>query len=110
MTFKIIKRNLIYSGYSVVLISRFRGYGKDSVKGFIAPDTLQIFINKSLDLEERVRTLIHELLHDHYPKWDEKLIENKTQEIYRNLNKEEKGFLQFFVSEDELILEKELIS
>lgn len=96
---------LIEQGYEVRLTSDFSGaidFGRfraarGQVKGFIFPDDLVILINKHLPLEERVVTLIHELLHELFPKWGEIKIEATTQTVYQKLSRGEHQVLEDYV-------------
>lgn len=97
---------LIEQGYEVRLTSDFSGaidFGRfraarGQVKGFIFPDDLVILINKNLPLEERIITLIHELLHELFPKWGEVKVESTTQSVYRSLSAQQKQVLEGFIS------------
>ncbi|MDD5605971.1 MAG: hypothetical protein PHR51_01450 [Patescibacteria group bacterium] len=100
--FEKIKDALLHSGYEVVLSAkmvvakgeyvRFR-----EAKGYIAPDELRIYINKNIGINDRVITLVHELLHELYPSWRELRVENQSKQIFKHLTVSQLGFLQFFV-------------
>ncbi len=68
-----------------------------SVKGYIVPDSLKIYINKSLPVNDRVITLIHELLHELYPTQTEASVEREAKRIFQTLKVPQLGFLQFFI-------------
>lgn len=96
----------VEEGYEIRLTSDFSGaidFGKfreaeGLVKGFVFPDDLLILINKDLPVADRVQTLIHELLHELYPKWGETRIENATQEVYRELGQRDQLVLKQLVT------------
>jgi Zn-dependent peptidase ImmA (M78 family) len=94
---KELKDNFIKNGYSVVLVPKFKRFGK-KVEGYICQDTLEIYIEKNLPLEERVITLLHELIHDIHEDWSEEKVENEARKIYQNLSDRDLGFLEFLVS------------
>lgn len=98
-----LKAVLVNSGYDVVLTSRLnppkdiRGLRFRSVKGYIVPDSMKIYINKMLPVNDRVITLIHELLHELYPSWTEAKVEREAKSIFQSLKVPQLGFLQFFI-------------
>ncbi|OGB74215.1 hypothetical protein A2V68_00390 [candidate division Kazan bacterium RBG_13_50_9] len=96
-----LKRVLIHSGYQVILTGDFAhrksGGLARGTKGYILPDDLKIFINKHIGINDRVLTLVHELLHEIYSAWEEPRIDRTSQRIFRNLTVSQLGFLQFFV-------------
>lgn len=79
--------------------------------GLIAFDLNEIWIKNALPYEEKVKTLIHELLHYYYDeikkrKWkncsekdEEEYIERQTEKIYRSLEPSERGIIEFVLSE-----------
>lgn len=89
--------------YSVLQKSRMRKWG------CIMPDKFEIHIKANLPYEEKIKTLIHELLHFYYDeiiekKWrgntqnsEELFIEERTEILYRRLNATERGLLEFFL-------------
>lgn len=68
------------------------------ILGLILPDESQIAINKSLPLEDRVKTLLHELVHLYNPKFTEKQTELTALDIFDDLSEEELGYLEFLTS------------
>lgn len=97
-----IKNALLHSGYEVVLSNKMDvstgGYIRfREAKGYIVPDELRIYINKGIGINDRVITLVHELLHEIYPTWQEERVEHKSKQIFKNLTVPQLGFLQFFV-------------
>lgn len=101
--FRRLKETLIRSGYEVVLTkkldqthsfiaSRFR-----RTKGYIVPDQLKIYINQNIGVNDRVITLVHELLHEIYPEWTEPRVERRSKNVFKDLTVPQLGFLQFFV-------------
>lgn len=68
------------------------------IKGLIVPDDYRILINRSLGLEERVQTMIHELIHLQAPELSEAATERQAQAIYRGLTPNQLGQLEFLVS------------
>lgn len=99
--FNKLKKVLLHSGYQVILVRSFdslrSGGLARGVKGYIIPDSLKIFINKKFGINDRVITLIHELLHEIYPEWSESRIDGNSKKIFRDLKVSQLGFLQFFV-------------
>lgn len=92
-----LKENFIENGYTIVLVPCFKKYGR-RLKGYICQDTLEIYIDKNLSCEEKIVTLIHELLHDIYEDWSERKIEKESFKIFQRLSERDLGFLQFLVS------------
>jgi len=101
--FSKLKETLLRSGYEVVLteklgrtepmpILRFR-----RAKGYIAPDQMKIYINQNIGVNDRVITLIHELLHEICPEWTEPKVERESKNTFKDLTVPQLGFLQFFV-------------
>ena len=68
------------------------------IKGLILPDDYQILVNRSLPLEERVKTVIHELIHLQAPELSEGATERQAQLLYRGLTPGQLGRLEFLVS------------
>ena len=97
--FEKLKNTLLESGYQVVLTDNVtRGQGKArGVKGYIVPDDLRIYINKRIGVNDRVETLIHELLHEIYPIWGEQRVNKSAKKAFKDLTVSQLGFLQFFI-------------
>jgi hypothetical protein len=87
--------------FSVLEKSRMRKWG------CIEPDTCEIHIKSSLPYEEKIKTLIHELLHYYYDevlekRWrgysksrEEAFIESQTEYFYQKLTLHQRGILEF---------------
>lgn len=103
ITFSQLKETLINSGYQVVLTKKISPRGHQAshkfreAKGFIVPDQLKIYINRSISINDRVVTLIHELMHEISPSWQEATVESACKQSFRKLTVSQLGFLQFFV-------------
>ncbi len=101
--FNKLKKTLIESGYDVILMRANKWPKSDvfhkrrGIKGYILPDELKIYINQNIGINDRVITLIHELLHELFPTWTETRVEAAAKKIFKNLNIAQLGFLQFFV-------------
>lgn len=99
--FNKLRNTLVQSGFRVVLVNKIlpkKGQARSrGVKGYIVPDELKIYINKAIGINDRVVTLIHELLHEIYPQWTERKVEQECKRIFRSLKVSQLGFLQFFV-------------
>lgn len=99
--FSKLKKVLLHSGYQVILTRNISKHEPKAIacgiKGYILPDNLKIFINKSFGVNDRVITLIHELLHEIYPSKSEYQIDKLSNKIFNDLNVSQLGFLQFFV-------------
>lgn len=99
--FKKLKNILVNSGYQVILTGDFSRHKSGGLaratKGYILPDDMKIFINKHIDINDRVVTLIHELLHEVNPIWEEPKVDRKSKSIFKQLTVSQLGFLQFFV-------------
>jgi len=99
--FSKLKDILLHSGYRVILTSDFTrqksGGLARATKGYILPDDLKIFINRGININDRVVTLIHELLHEIKPSWEETKVDHKSKSIFKKLTISELGFLQFFI-------------
>lgn len=101
--FNKLKKTLIESGYDVILMRANKWPKADvfhrrrGIKGYILPDELKIYINQNIGINDRVITLIHELLHELFPTWQENRVERSAKKIFKNLNIAQLGFLQFFV-------------
>lgn len=76
-------------------ISRLRASVK--IKGLILPDENRILINQELGLEERVKTVLHELIHLQAPEMSEAATEAATLALYRDLTTEQLGRFEFLV-------------
>jgi len=104
LTFRKLKNALTEQGYDIVLTTKCinaptglaRQFEK-TVKGYIEPDEGKIYINKTLGLNDRVVTLIHELIHELKPRWSEERVEGEAVRLFKHLKVAELGFLQFFV-------------
>lgn len=101
--FNRLKQVLVESGYEVVLMRASRWPKKDvyhrrrGIKGYIVPDEMRIYVNQSIGINDRVVTLIHELLHEIYPSWTEGQVEKEAKRTFKALSVPQLGFLQFFV-------------
>jgi len=99
--FNKLKTTLLRSGYEVILVTKLmpkKAVGRSrGVKGYIVPDELKIYISKAIGINDRVITLIHELLHEIYPQWSEVKVEQECKRIFRGLKVSQLGWLQFFV-------------
>lgn len=99
--FNLLKTTLLESGYEVQLVRSVRTRKPyvlaRPAKGYLAPDDLKIVIDKSLGLNDRVITLIHELLHETFPAWLEERVERSAVRLFHHLTISQLGFLQFFV-------------
>jgi len=98
-----LKHILLYSGYEVILTgvpqsgSNKRGAKHRAAKGYIVPDELKIYINRQIGVNDRVITLVHELMHEIYPTWREARVERESKKVFRGLTVPQLGFFQFFV-------------
>ena len=96
-----LKDILLHSGYRVILTKKIekdnRGGFSRGIKGYILPDQLKIFINKRFGANDRVVTLIHELLHEIHPSKTESQVDRLSKTIFNDLNVSQLGFLQFFI-------------
>lgn len=99
--FNKLKTTLLRSGYEVILVNKLMPKKASArsrgVKGYIVPDELKIYISKTIGINDRVITLIHELLHEIYPQWSERKVEQECKSIFRSLKVSQLGWLQFFV-------------
>jgi hypothetical protein len=68
------------------------------IMGLIMPDENVIGLAEDLSNEERVATLIHELIHLVDEDLDEEDVETATLEIENTLDRSQFGFFQFLVS------------
>lgn len=68
------------------------------IKGLIVPDHNTIYINRSLPVDERVKTALHELIHLHSPELNETQTEREALRLYREANDRDLGYLEFLVS------------
>jgi hypothetical protein len=68
------------------------------IKGLILPDQYRILVNRELGLEERVKTVLHELIHLQAPDLSESVTERQTLTLYKHLTPNELGQLEFLVS------------
>ena len=96
-----VKKTLLNSGYEVILTDNLRGCGRGNypyVKGMLLPESDQILIKKSLDIDERIITLIHEILHEMFPLWMEEKIESASRVLFELLDQKNYGFFEFWVS------------
>lgn len=109
INFTTIKTILYREGFHILVCSdlqvrKLSGFSpthcreKNSISGLIIPDRNEIIINKSLILQERVLTLVHELIHLVDPKLSEKQTEASAQTLYTKLSDRSLGFLEFAVS------------
>ncbi len=101
--FNKLKDILLTSGYEVILTkakewpaSSMSGQHR-GIKGYIAPDELKIYVSQAIGINDRVITLIHELLHELSPSWSEARVESTAKRIFQSLSVAQLGFLQFFV-------------
>lgn len=78
--------------------ARKRATADNSILGLILPDESQIAINKGLPLEDKVKTLLHELVHLYDPKLTENQTEKAALTMFEDLSEEELGYLEFLAS------------
>jgi len=97
-----LKKMLDESSYDVVITNKLTGCGRGHdryTQGMILPDQMRILIKDGLSPEERTKTLIHELIHESHPDWDEEAVEKNTQTLFESLNDEDKGYFMFYAQE-----------
>jgi hypothetical protein len=110
-SFSQLKKTFLDSGYEIRFFPRhdLEGLALDApaevkrhlqtnIMGLIIPDEDIIGIAKDLSVEDRVLTLIHELIHLYNDDIDEDDVESMTQELEQSLTPEQYGFFQFLVS------------
>jgi len=68
------------------------------IKGLILPDEYRILVNRDLELDERVKTVLHELIHLRSPEIGEQRTEKEAHRLYRQLTPNQLGRLEFLVS------------
>lgn len=80
--------------YEIKFIRDFRRFRGIPVKGFIEPDNDTILICRNLSHEEKIITIIHELLHEIKPHWSENKVETHSNRLFQNLKKSERRFFE----------------
>ncbi len=88
-----LTKALVQSGYEINLKR-----ASCKVRGLIIPDQNEIFINQLLPINERVITILHEMIHLYDAKLDEDETEATAQAIFANLSTAELGYLEFLVA------------
>lgn len=68
------------------------------ILGLIMPDLDTIGIAKELTTQEKVSTLLHELVHLFNPNIDEEEVEALTSEIEETMTDSQYGFMEFLVA------------
>ncbi len=102
--------NLLENGFEIRQTRDFSGaidFGRFSearglVKGYVFPDDLVILINKDQSPKEKLITLIHETLHDLFPRFSEPKIEKTALSVYRALSDENRSILTSLLEEPTL--------
>lgn len=99
-----LKRILLSSAYDVVVSNQQLGRWPSGsyCYGMIQPDTQTIRVRKTLGLEERTKTLVHELIHAAMPRWEEEIVEEITLKLYERMDEQDLGFFMYFVMGEDL--------
>lgn len=110
-TFAQLKKAFLDSGFEIRFLPRqqlerlsldapfeVKRHVHSSIMGLIMPDENVIGLATELSKEERVATLLHELIHLYDEDMDEEDVENLTLEMENTLNPNQYGFLQFLAS------------
>ncbi|MBU6389562.1 hypothetical protein KGQ71_03530 [Patescibacteria group bacterium] len=106
-----LKKAFLDSGYEIRFFPRHRleqlaldapsevkRHRHSNIMGLIMPDENIIGLANDLSIDERVMTLIHELIHLIHEQWDEEEVESLTEELEQTLTPEQFGFFQFLVA------------
>jgi len=107
-----LKRASIYSGYQVRLFPaqtlerlalsagpyQAKRHDDAVIMGLIMPDQETIGITKSLSVEERAITLVHELIHLSDEALSEEEVESHTQTLWNSFTQSQRGFFAFLAS------------
>lgn len=88
-----IKYYIVNGEYEIKFVNNFRRFKGIPLKGFIEPDNDTILINKQLNSQEKIITIIHEFIHEIEPRWSEEKVERQANKIFLTL---EKNDLDFF--------------
>ena len=110
-TFGQLKKIFLDSGYEIRFFpsrkleqlaldspSEVKRHVHSNIMGLIMPDENAIGIADELEIDEKVATLIHELIHLSDSSIDEEEVEAYTVELESSLTPAQFGFLQFLVS------------
>lgn len=96
--YRSFRRKLLGGGISVTQRNRIRG--NRALLGETRFETDEIIIKRSLPEQLKLQTLVHELLHTHYPNASEETVERATPEVYGKLSQRRRDFLSCFLLED----------
>jgi hypothetical protein len=110
MQFNQLKRAFLSSGYEISL-SQGRAIERraldgvyfpkrhelGAIMGLLAPDEYKIYINRSLSLEDRAVTLLHELIHLKDETLPEQTVEDLGISLWSTMTDSQRGFLEFLV-------------
>lgn len=110
-TFSQLKKSFLDSGYEIRFFPsrkleqlaldapmEVKRHLDSNIMGLIMPDENTIGLATELNLEEKVSTLIHELIHLTDDSIDEEEVEAYTLEMEAALSPAQFGFLEFLVS------------
>lgn len=110
-TFAQLKKNFLDSGFEIRYFPRntlermsldapyeVKRHHHSNIMGLIMPDEYMIGLANDLTKEEKVTTLLHELIHLFNEEIEEDEVEAMTLEMEQKLDGGQYGFLQFLVS------------
>lgn len=93
-----IKQLIIDGDYELKFVRSFRGYKNLPIKGFLIPETDTILINKNLNDQDKITTIIHEFIHVLHPDWPEYKVEKKCLQLSKQLDQSDYIFFQNLLS------------
>ena len=90
------------TSYDIAFRDRLPTFGTGCpkvTKGYIDPANDRIVIRRGLSPDDRALTLLHEIVHDCYPDWNEEDVEECARFVYENLSSSDQGIVQFLATD-----------
>lgn len=95
-----VYQGVFETGYDIEFRKRLPRFGTDhQANGYIDPVNDRIVIRRDAAVDQRAITLLHEIVHEIYPDWDEESVEACAQYTYQNLSDEDRGIVNFLATD-----------
>ncbi len=94
-----VYQGVFETGYDITFRNHLRTFGGCKVHGYIDPVSDKIVIRKDLPLKERALTLLHEIVHECYPEWQESDVESCATYTYDQLSEQDKAIVHFLATD-----------
>lgn len=89
------------TSYDITFRDRLPRFAVGNTNGYLDPVNDRIVIRRNLPIEERAVTLLHEIVHECYPEWDEADVEACARYTYERLSDQDQAIVHFLATDPE---------